>query len=156
MNRLRLDGNDQIITIPFNNVNIIGTGANESVYCDIGIGNIEVNVGDSDGIYLGKDSTDYDITSPGGNIVEVSDGSNTVTISVSGSGQIGFVNGKTSLSIDSGTGSILVDTTTVTSTPIDNTALSFTTLPTEIIEAGPSSSTFTKIIDGGYADSTYA
>lgn len=157
MNRLRLDGTNQIINIPFDNTNIIGTGADEDLVLNISVDNLEVSIGDNDSVHFGRESSEYTITNPGGNTVEVTDNlSNLVTISVGGTGQIGFADGVTSLAIDSGTGAPIIDGNTITSSPVDMSSLSLSETPTQILNAGYANPDFTRIINGGYADSTYA
>lgn len=156
MNRLILDGTQQSLNLTFGDTDIIGTGESETIVLDIGVNNIDnfpiQNSGD--GIYFGRELSQYQITNSGGNIVRVKDSQgNNVYIAINSSGTIGFADGETTLSLDGITPQI--DGNTLSTTPIDNSMISLTSLPTQIIESGSANPTFTKIIDGGDASSTY-
>lgn len=153
MNRLRLSGEEQSIRMAFGNTDIVGTGADEIISLNIGIGNVSVNIGGGDAIYFGNSSDQYDIVSAGGNVVEVKDQSdNKVTISVGGTGKIGFSDGQADLKMEMGFPKI--GHLNITTEPVDLTELDFETLPTEI-EAGYVDEDFINIIDGGYANSVF-
>ena len=157
MNRLRLSGDSQTLNIPFDNTNIVGTGSTEKVIFNIGVDSVEVGIGDNDEVYFGLYSDDYDITNPGGNeVVVVDPDNNTITISVGGTGKIGFADGVADLGMDSGTGQPTINGNVVSSTAFDMSSITLDSLPGDVEDAGYADPDFTKIIDGGHADSTYA
>jgi len=156
MNRLLLSGDPQTLNLTFDDTDISGTGAAEIIVLDIGIDNLDnfPIQNPEDAIYFGYPLSEYQITNSGGNIVRVKDSSaNNVYIAVNSNGIIGFADGQTTLSLDGITPQI--NGITLTTTPINTSLITLNSVPQSIIEAGTSSTNFTKIIDGGNASSTY-
>jgi len=156
MNRLLLSGDPQTLNLTFNDTNISGSGSAEIIVLDIGVDNLDnfPIQNPEDAIYFGYNLSEYQITNSGGNIVRVKDSSsNNVYIAVNSNGIIGFADGQTTLSLDGITPQI--NGITLTTTPINTSLITLDSVPQSIMEAGTSSTKFTKIIDGGNASSTY-
>jgi len=156
MNRLLLSGDPQTLNLTFNDTNISGSGSAEIIVLDIGVDNLDnfLIQNPEDAIYFGYNLSEYQITNSGGNIVRVKDSSsNNVYIAVNSNGIIGFADGQTTLSLDGITPQI--NGITLTTTPINTSLITLDSVPQSNMEAGTSSTKFTKIIDGGNASSTY-
>lgn len=134
-NRLRLNGENQDIEVPFSNVDIISTAADETIRMPSGVNNAVMNIGDNDQLILGDNISDYEITAPGGNEVNITSGSNTVTVNVGGSGKIGFKDKRGNISIDPGTGNPVFESVDIpSSTPLDISGMTLEDMPSDITE----------------------
>lgn len=156
MNRLRLDGEEQTINLSFGNTEVIGTSAKENIVLDMGLDNISLGVSEDDTITFGKEISKYEITAPGGNEVEVvDDEGNKVTISVNGVGEIGFMDGKAPLDMDSDSMKPKIGDTELDSDPMDTNSISLEDLEQEIIDGSSATPDFKNKMVGGDASSNF-
>lgn len=135
LNRLTLSGEEQNLKISFGNVDIVGTGAKEGIVLEKGLNNVHFNVGEDDIVVFGDLAENYEITSLGGNVIQVKDNNDNIAeIGAGGTGFLGFNNGKAPFEMDLETGTPQLDGNNITTTPLNMGAFNLQELPPDLVD----------------------